>query len=127
MIHGFQLLFILPLKLVPGPIARKLYDEGIRYTKGAFATLLSASFSGFSLAMRDKSWPVDLMNQWFAPTRLSITFETDGDGKFTEEEIQSVVERGASGKVVALRLPSKCVVVSNHQVRFPCVSDKCLV
>lgn len=43
MVHGFQLLFVLPLKLVPGPNSRKLYDEGIRYTKGAFATLLSAS------------------------------------------------------------------------------------
>ena len=47
-IHGFQLLFLLPLKLVPGPNSRKLYDEGIRYTKGAFATLLSASFPEFT-------------------------------------------------------------------------------
>ncbi|KAF8140072.1 acyltransferase-domain-containing protein [Boletus edulis] len=98
MIHGFQLLFVLPLKLVPGPNSRKLYDEGIRYTKGAFAALLN------------------LMNQWFAPTKLSITFETEGQGKFTEEEIQNVVERDGSGKVIALHLPSKSVIISNHQV-----------
>lgn len=61
------------------------------------------------------------MNQWFAPTKLSITFETQGQGKFTEEEIQNVVERDPSGKVIALRLPSKCVVTSNHQVRVPYV------
>ncbi|KAF9243936.1 acyltransferase-domain-containing protein [Melanogaster broomeanus] len=98
MIHGFQLLFVLPLTLVPSPQSRRLYDEGIRYTKGAFAALMN------------------LMNQWFAPTRLSITFETEGQGKFTEEEIRKIVERDASGKVVALHLPSKSVVISNHQV-----------
>ncbi|KIJ68231.1 hypothetical protein HYDPIDRAFT_24530 [Hydnomerulius pinastri MD-312] len=98
MVHGFQLLFVLPLKLVPGTRSKKLYDEGIRYTKGAFAALMN------------------LMNQWFAPTRLSITFETEGQGKFTEEEIQRIVERDASGKVIALHLPSKSVIISNHQV-----------
>lgn len=51
MVHGFQLFFVLPLKLVPGPNSRKLYDEGIRYTKGAFAVLLSASFSEFACAV----------------------------------------------------------------------------
>jgi hypothetical protein len=45
MIHAFQLLFVLPLKLVPGSLSKKLYDEGIRYTKGAFATLMSKSSS----------------------------------------------------------------------------------
>ena len=66
------------------------------------------------------------MNQWFAPTKVSITFETEGQGKFTEEEIRNVVERDASGKVVALRLPSKCVIVSNHQVRVPRVFLTCM-
>jgi len=33
-----------------------------------------------------------------------------------EEEIQNIVERDASGKVIALHLPSKCVIISNHQV-----------
>lgn len=42
MVHGFQLIFLLPLKLFPSsPRAGKLYDEGIRYTKGSFATLMS--------------------------------------------------------------------------------------
>lgn len=67
------------------------------------------------------------MNQWFAPTKLSITFETEGQGKFTEEEIQSIVERDVSGKIIALHLPSKCVIISNHQVRTSRVhvSDVC--
>lgn len=54
MVHGFQLLFVLPLKLVPGPRSRRLYDEGIRYSKGAFAALLSASFSGFTLYVYER-------------------------------------------------------------------------
>lgn len=58
----------------------------------------------------------DLMNQWFAPTKLAITFETEGQGKLTEEEIQYLVERDASGKVTALHLPPKSVIISNHQV-----------
>lgn len=62
---------------------------------------------------------LDLMNQWFAPTRLSITFERVGPGKFTEEEITHIVKRDASGKVVALHLPSKTVVIANHQVCHP--------
>ncbi|KAI6045007.1 acyltransferase-domain-containing protein [Pisolithus marmoratus] len=97
-IHAFQLLFLLPLKLVPTPWSRKLYDEGIRYTKGCFALL------------------INLMNQWFAPTSLSITFETQGQGTFTLEDIQQIIRRDASGKVVALNLPPKLVIVSNHQV-----------
>lgn len=56
------------------------------------------------------------MNQWFAPTRISITFEQEGQGKFTEKEIGHIVERDASGRVVALHLPSKAVLIANHQV-----------
>lgn len=51
MVHGFQLMFVLPLKLVPGPSSSMLYDEGIRYTKGAFAVLMSASFSELACAI----------------------------------------------------------------------------
>ncbi|KAH7924889.1 hypothetical protein BV22DRAFT_1034681 [Leucogyrophana mollusca] len=98
MINAFQFIFLLPLKILPFAWSKKLYDEGIRYTKGAFAALMN------------------LMNQLFAPTRLSITFETEGQGKFTEEEIQRIVERDASGKVTALRLPTKSVIIANHQV-----------
>ncbi|KIO02297.1 hypothetical protein M404DRAFT_1002311 [Pisolithus tinctorius Marx 270] len=98
LIHAFQLLCLLPLKLVPTQWSRKLYDEGIRHTKGCFAMLMN------------------LMNQWFAPTYLSITFETQGQGKFTMEEIEQIIQRDPSGKVVALKLPLKMVVTSNHQV-----------
>jgi hypothetical protein len=40
MINGTQFVFLLPLRLIPFNWARELYDEGIRYTKGAFAALL---------------------------------------------------------------------------------------
>ncbi|KAI6031913.1 hypothetical protein BKA83DRAFT_4207224 [Pisolithus microcarpus] len=103
-IHSFQLLFLLPLKIVPMRWSSKLYDEGIRYTKGCFALLISQSSTFY------------LMNQWFAPTSLSITFEMQGQGKFTLEEIQQIVRRDAAGKVVALNLPPKLVIISNHQV-----------
>jgi hypothetical protein len=69
--------------------------------------------------------PADLMNQWFAPTKVSITFETEGQGKFTEDDIRNIVERDLSGKVIALHLPSKCVIISNHQVRVPRVFLTC--
>ncbi|KAI6158758.1 hypothetical protein EDD17DRAFT_1779270 [Pisolithus thermaeus] len=94
-IHSFQLLFLLPLKLVPMRWSSKPYDEGIRYTKGCFALLIS------------QSWTSYLMNQWFAPYI---------SGKFTLEEIQQIVRRDASGKVIALNLPPKLVIISNHQV-----------
>jgi hypothetical protein len=42
-IHSSQLLFLLPLKLIPFGLAAEQYDEGMRYTKGAFATLLGWS------------------------------------------------------------------------------------
>lgn len=40
MINGSQFVVILPLKLLPFRWARKAYYEGIRYSKGAFGTLL---------------------------------------------------------------------------------------
>ena len=42
MVNGFQFTVLLPLKLVPLSQAQRLYDEGIRYSKGAFGTLLGA-------------------------------------------------------------------------------------
>jgi len=42
MVHGFQLLLLLPLKVLSSSSrAGELYDEGVRYSKGAFATLMS--------------------------------------------------------------------------------------
>ncbi len=45
MTNGFQFVAILPLKLLPFRPARKLYYEGVRYTKGAFGALLGALLS----------------------------------------------------------------------------------
>lgn len=42
MINASQLVVILPLRLFPFRRARKLYYEGVRYTKGAFGALLGA-------------------------------------------------------------------------------------
>ena len=56
------------------------------------------------------------MCQWFAPTSLVVSFETEGRGKLSEQDIERIVERDAAGQVVALRLPLKAVLISNHQV-----------
>jgi hypothetical protein len=40
MINSSQFVFLAPLLLLPFPWARELYEEGIRYTKGAFGSLL---------------------------------------------------------------------------------------
>jgi hypothetical protein len=56
------------------------------------------------------------MNQWFAPTKFMITFERDGKGRFTEEDIERIVVRDQTGKVVSLNLPTKSVLMANHQV-----------
>ena len=45
MINGSQFVILLPLKLLPFRRARKLYYEGVRYTKGAFGALLGESLS----------------------------------------------------------------------------------
>ncbi|KXN89840.1 hypothetical protein AN958_04844 [Leucoagaricus sp. SymC.cos] len=56
------------------------------------------------------------MCQWFAPTKLRITFETQGSGKFSKEEIERVAVKNAEGEVVGLNLPTKFVLTANHQV-----------
>jgi hypothetical protein len=61
-----------------------------------------------------------LMCQWFAPTRLVVTFETEGEGRWTPEELAHVVVRDSAGSVVALELPKKSVIVANHQVPALC-------
>jgi hypothetical protein len=40
-----QFVFLLPLRFLPFPPAKSLYDAGIRFSKGAFGTLLSKSLS----------------------------------------------------------------------------------
>ncbi|KAL0950932.1 hypothetical protein HGRIS_007688 [Hohenbuehelia grisea] len=91
-------LFLVPLLLLPSTRAREAYYEGIRYIKGAFASLMI------------------LMCQWFAPTKLSVTFEQTGQGRITQKEIEDIVVRDAHGNVTMLNLPSKSVFISNHQI-----------
>ncbi|KAF9270418.1 acyltransferase-domain-containing protein [Marasmius fiardii PR-910] len=98
MINGSQFVFLLPLRILPFHWSRKLFEEGIRYTKGAFACLLI------------------LMSQWFSPTKLVITFETKGQGALTEEEIENIIVKNEKGEVVSLNLPQKFVYIANHQV-----------
>ena len=57
------------------------------------------------------------MCQWFAPSRLVITLERDGPGAFSIEEIGQIVIRARDERVLGLNLPSKSVLIANHQVR----------
>jgi lysocardiolipin and lysophospholipid acyltransferase len=56
------------------------------------------------------------MCQWFAPSRLAITFERDGPGAFSNDEIRDIAIRGGDGRVLGLNLPKKSVLIANHQV-----------
>ena len=58
-----------------------------------------------------------LMCQWFAPSRLVITFEHDGPGAFSIDEIRDMTTRDGDGRVLSLHLPEKSVLIANHQVR----------
>lgn len=98
MINGTQFVFLLPLRFIPLDVAWRLYEVGVRYTKGSFGTLLV------------------LMCQWFAPTQLAVTFEKDGNGRFADEELERIVVRDRSGRVTELRLPDKSVLIANHQI-----------
>ncbi|KAH9946827.1 acyltransferase-domain-containing protein [Amylocystis lapponica] len=97
MIHSSHLVAFVHLKLLPFAWAQRLYTDWIRYSKGAFTRLLV------------------FMCQCFAPTTLVVSFEKDGPGKVTQEELEAIVERDRTGQVVALHLPQKAVVISNHQ------------
>ncbi|KAJ6627200.1 hypothetical protein B0H10DRAFT_1996020 [Mycena sp. CBHHK59/15] len=98
MINGTQLIFLLPLCLLPFNWARTLYRDGIRYTKRAFGCLLI------------------LMCQWFAPTKLVISFEREGKGSFSAEEIELIVVKDENGDIISLDLPTKFILIANHQV-----------
>ncbi|OCH96558.1 hypothetical protein OBBRIDRAFT_787114 [Obba rivulosa] len=98
MINISQFVVILPLRLLPFQWATQAYYECIRYSKGAFGTLIV------------------LVTQWFAPTTLVISFEKHGPGRFTEEELNHLVERDGNGRVATIHLPQKAVLIANHQV-----------
>ncbi|KAJ7102195.1 acyltransferase-domain-containing protein [Mycena belliarum] len=97
-INATQIGFLLPLRLLPFQWARQIYTDCIRFTKRAFGCLLI------------------LMCQWFAPTSLVISFEREGKGRFTPEQIERIVRKDQDGRVVSLDLPSKFVLIANHQV-----------
>ena len=56
--------------------------------------------------------------QVFAPTSLSLTFETEGPGALTTDEIEKIVVRNAAGEVTELRMSNRMVIMANHQVSF---------
>lgn len=56
------------------------------------------------------------MCQWFAPSRLVITFEHDGPGAFSNDEIRDIAIRDGDGRVLGLKLPKRSVLIANHQV-----------
>ncbi|KAF8528136.1 acyltransferase-domain-containing protein [Hysterangium stoloniferum] len=96
MIHGSQLFVLVPLRAVlyvmPWPHLQRLHESGVRQTKQCFVQLLV------------------LMTQWFAPTRVLLTFEGDN---IKEED---VLVRDVNGRVVKLNLPEKMVLIANHQI-----------
>ncbi|KAF9650669.1 acyltransferase-domain-containing protein [Thelephora ganbajun] len=98
LINVAQFVLLLPLRVLHlVPFGRRLYDAGIRRSKGAFGTLLVA------------------MCSWFAPTNLVITFETKGPGKITQKELEKLVKKDSKGNV-SLNLPTKSVLIANHQI-----------
>jgi hypothetical protein len=121
MINISQFIFLLPLLCIPFQSAKSLYAEGIRYTKGSFGNLLSERETMYFDTLAADHAPLVLMSQWFAPTKIVLTFETVGKGRISESELEKIVVRDPDGSVVSLRLPNKSVFISNHQVRtLPC-------
>ncbi|KAK0208550.1 acyltransferase-domain-containing protein [Desarmillaria ectypa] len=109
MVNASQFVFLLPLRLLPFKWSRAMYVDGIRYTKGAFGCLLI------------------LTCQWFAPTKLIVSFETKGKGCFTPEDIDRIVVKDKKGDVVSLNLPTKFVMIANHQIYLDWLYEWCLL
>jgi cell division protein FtsI/penicillin-binding protein 2 len=57
-----------------------------------------------------------LMCQWFAPTQLIITFATKRKGAVSQHDIERYIIKDHNGNPVALDLPTKFVLIANHQV-----------
>jgi len=47
---------------------------------------------------------------------LIVSFEREGRGRFTDDELEKIVVRNRTGRVVELRLPRKAVLIPNHQI-----------
>ena len=116
MINAAQFVFLLPLWFLPLASAKSLYYAGIRLSEGAFGTLLSKCHSPSRCLRSSLMRCLVLMCQWFAPSRLLITFEQDGLGAFSRDEIDEIAIRGRDGRVLGLNLPQKSVLIANHQV-----------
>lgn len=118
MVNLSQFVVLLPLRFLPFAFADSIYHAGIRLSKGSFGTLLSQSFFLLYPPLSPHFFPCPvLMSQCFAPTRLSITFERNGPGAFSQDEIDNIAVRGSNGRILALKLPQKSILVANHQVR----------
>lgn len=116
MTHFTQLLMS-PLSIIPLPWAQIAWRDGIRYTKSSFGHLCSSLlFSYRSCATIDHDFIV-LMSQLCGPSKFIVTFEDEGQGRFTQKEIDNMVIRDKKGTILYLNLPQKSVVISNHQVR----------
>ena len=63
------------------------------------------------------------MCQWFAQTQLVVTFEREGVGKFSDEDIENYTIRDDKGRITGLDFPTKFVLIANHQVSQP--ADTC--
>jgi len=57
-----------------------------------------------------------LITQLFAPTSFHVTFETDGMGALSLDDIVFMAKKDSDGNLVGLNLPRKFVFTSNHQV-----------
>lgn len=111
--NAFQFIFLLPLRLAPFAWSRNLYKTSIRLVKGFFACILSMS----TRSVPRSSDILVSMTQCFAPSKFVITFETQGKGAFTRDELDRIVVRDESGQVASLNFSTtKFVLIANHQV-----------
>lgn len=89
---------------------------GFASVRAPLALFSVSVFPPLIVSINGLTCPV-LMCQWFAPSRLVITLERDGQGAFSMDEIREIAVRGRDGRVLGLKLPIKSVLIANHQVR----------
>jgi hypothetical protein len=116
MINASQLIILLPLQFLPFQFAIELHNLGVRLSKGAGGTLLGQLFLVTLFPISTHFSSLVFISQWFAPSTLLITLQHDGPGAFSQHEIDKIAIRGSDGRVLALNLPRKSVLIANHQV-----------
>jgi hypothetical protein len=62
------------------------------------------------------------MCQWFAPTSLNVTFETQGKGAFTPEVVEDLIVRDKKGEVEYLDLPSRFILTAKWVFGHHCLN-----